>query len=67
MSDFCKGAQDRGIAEVVAKLCSICTAATGLTCGNATGGLAMKYIATLKNLIREDFGQDLIEYALLRL
>ncbi len=31
---------------------------------HSNGGYCMKYIATMKNLLRDESGQDLIEYAL---
>ena len=65
MHDFCKRTQDRGIAEMITRLSSFCLTATRLELRQRyMEEIAMNYIATLKNLLRDESGQDLIEYAL---
>jgi pilus assembly protein Flp/PilA len=65
MHDFCKRTQDRGIAEMITRLSSFCLTATRLELRQRyMEEIAMNYIATFKNLLRDESGQDLIEYAL---
>jgi hypothetical protein len=62
MHDFCKRTQDRGIAEMITRLSSFCLTATRLELRQRyMEEIAMNYIA-LKNLLRDQSGQDLIEY-----
>jgi hypothetical protein len=64
MHDFCKRTQDRGIAEMITRLSSFCLTATRLELRQRyMEEIAMNYIA-LKNLLRDQSGQDLIEYRL---
>jgi hypothetical protein len=62
MHDFCKRTQDRGIAEMITRLSSFCLTAARLELRQRyMEEIAMNYIA-LKNLLRDQSGQDLIEY-----
>ena len=64
MHDFCKRTQDRGMGEMIARLSSFCLAATRLELRQRyMEEIAMNYIA-LKNLLRDQSGQDLIDSTL---